>query len=343
MSNINHESSNKKRLGRGLGSLLGASLDSNNDLNEAHQQTSTQATQLVEKKLNTPLGAQAFPAAKQIEVNVAPESRIWNIAIEKIKPSSFQPRSHFEKDKLEELAVSIREHGILQPIVVRKGATSGSYEIIAGERRWRAAQIAGLHEVPVIFKALEDQNTLELAIIENIQREDLNPIEEAEAYQRLADEFRLTQEKIAQKVGKDRATVANLLRLLQLPLKVRDMVATGQLSQGHAKILIGINDVEKCLALAQQAQKSQLSVRALEKLIQGVKNKKNFSGATSLEFDSSKLVKPLSEELQKSLSTKVNISYTEGKGKIEIHFYSDDELNDLVDSIKAARKNDRRN
>jgi ParB family chromosome partitioning protein len=337
MSNINTESTNKKRLGRGLGSLLGASSGSNIDFNESRPSDPVRGS-LAEKKPFAPLGAQAFAAPKSQEIEVAPDSRIWNIAIEKIKPSSFQPRSHFEKDKLEELASSIKEHGILQPIVVRKASTAGSYEIIAGERRWRAAQIAGLHEVPVIFKALEDQSALELAIIENIQREDLNPIEEAEAYQRLADEFNLTQEKIAQKVGKDRATIANLLRLLQLPLKVRDMVASGQLSQGHAKLLTGINNIEKCLELAHQAQKSQLSVRALEKLVQGVKNQKNTGAVAALEFDSSKLVKPLSEELQKALSTKVNISYSEGKGKIEIHFYSDDELNDLVDAIKAAKQ-----
>lgn len=339
MSNINTESQNKKRLGRGLGSLLGGSTDAGLELNENRGIAPANSAQHPsEKRVSAPLGAQAFSSTKATEPAIAPESRIWNISIEKIKPSSFQPRSHFEKDKLEELAASIKEHGILQPIVVRKASTTGAYEIIAGERRWRAAQIAGLHEVPVIFKALEDQSTLELAIIENIQREDLNPIEEAEAYQRLSDEFNLTQEKIAQKVGKDRATVANLLRLLQLPLKVRDMVATGQLSQGHAKILIAITDVEKCLELAHQAQKSQLSVRALEKLIQLNKGKKAQSLVSALEFDSSKLVKPLSEELQKSLSTKVNISYSEGKGKIEIHFYSDDELNDLVDAIKAAKQ-----
>ena len=200
------DNSNKKRLGRGLGSLLGG-----NDL-----QADTSGFEV--KTSN-----QALPPKKE-ESEASPENRIWNIAVDKLVPGVYQPRKNFDKVALEELANSIRENGIIQPITVRK-RKEGGYEILAGERRWRAAQAAGLHEVPAIIKTMGDREALQVALIENIQREDLDPIEEAESFQRLIEEFSLTQQEAADKVGKERSSVANAIRLLALPLEIRDLVS----------------------------------------------------------------------------------------------------------------------
>jgi ParB family transcriptional regulator, chromosome partitioning protein len=303
MSEFTNELQNKKqRLGRGLGSLLGG--DS--------QTTSTPQS-----------GLQGSTPA---------EARVWDIAIDKLSPSHLQPRRQFDRQALEELAQSIRENGILQPITARKNSV-GNLEIIAGERRWRAAQIAGLHEVPVILKTMGDKETLELAIIENIQREDLNPIEEAEAYNQLMNEFHLTQQQVAERVGKDRVTVTNMLRLLGLPAAVIDLVKNGQLSQGHAKVLLSITDREKIISLAKKCVSQQLSVRRLEKETQE-KQKSTVSHSPQV----SQSLFALSEDLQKSLGTKVEIDYKKGKGKISIQFYSDDELTEICERIKAGCK-----
>jgi ParB family chromosome partitioning protein len=286
-------------------------------------------------------GATAAPTALGAMGNlqtpqISAEARIWQVSIDKLSPGQFQPRAHFEKAKLEELAQSIKEHGILQPIVARKVA-SGKFEIIAGERRWRAAQIAGLHEVPVILKALEDQATLEMSIIENIQREDLNAIEEAEAYSRLAQEFSLTQQQIAEKVGKERATVANALRLLQLPQQIREMIVKNEISQGHAKVLLSLPDATQQLALARKVVQLKMSVRQLEK---AAAQKPEASGAESQKaMDGNvtqRLISGLAEEVQKILGTKVTIDYLNSKGKISIHFYSDDELTEIVNKLKGS-------
>lgn len=334
MSNLSNDSQNKKsRLGRGLGSLLGGgeSLPAGPSIVEMPSSKSTTVSPLATQKMNTQ--AQATPPPQP---QVPAEARIWKVAVDKLSPSEFQPRTHFEKSKLEELAQSIKQNGILQPIVARK-LSSGRFEIIAGERRWRAAQIAGLHEVPVILKEMPNQTALELAIIENIQREDLNPIEEAEAYQRLADEFSLTQQQIAEKVGKERATVANSLRLLSLPSQVREMVVKGEISQGHAKVLLSLSDATKQVELARKVVSEKLSVRQLEKMA----SSKNASTATPssdtkdiTQSVTQRLVGSLAEELQKRLGTKVSIDYSGGKGKISVHFYSDEELTQLVDRLK---------
>jgi ParB family chromosome partitioning protein len=325
MSDISEENSNKKqRLGRGLGSLLGGAQTPLN-FSEKPPIPSTMSTQ-------------NHNLATQTNTQVPEQLRIWQIAIDKIAPSAYQPRTHFQKEKLEELASSIKQNGILQPIVARK-LSSGKYEIIAGERRWRAAQLAGLHEVPVIFKVLQNQAALEVAIIENIQREDLNAIEEAEAYQRLIQEFQLTQQQVADKVGKDRATVANALRLLGLPNSLREMVAQAQLSPGHAKVLLGVTNPMLQKELAQKVSQQRLSVRQLEKLIAA----EMAAEKTAEQKESGKenkvpqkLVEGLAEQLQKSLGTKVNIDYADSKGRISIHFYSDEELTQIVDRLKES-------
>lgn len=322
MSNLIHDSSNKKKpLGRGLGSLLG---DKPTSGMQAGQVTQTSAS----------LSNQVTQSA---QMQVPPESRVWNIGIDKLRPSAYQPRNHFEKSKLEELAQSIKANGILQPIAARK-LQNGSFEIIAGERRWRAAQIAGLHDVPVILKNYTDRETLELAIIENIQREDLNPIEEAEGYQRLASEFSLTQQQVAEKVGKDRATVANALRLLALPPEIREMLVRSEVSVGHSKVLLALPNMQDQIRWARKVRDENLSVRKLEKEVQQIlvpdlkKNKTNAMTGNVTD----KLVAGLSDELQKILGTKVSIDYAQSKGKISIHFYSDEELSELVEKLREG-------
>ena len=219
----------------------------------------------VETPVAAPVAAPVVAAVPAAAPAVPNHLRIWQVPIEKIEANPNQPRQIFATEPLQELANSIHEKGIIQPLLLRKKGEG--FEIIAGERRWRAAQMAGLKEVPALVKEHEDQEVLELALIENIQRENLNPIEEAEAYDFLIKKYNLTQQGLAQKVGKDRATVANLLRLLQLQPGVRQMVSKNELSLGQAKVLLSITDGKRQQALAEKAHKETLSVRALEKLL----------------------------------------------------------------------------
>ena len=313
MSDIIVDNQNKKKaLGRGLGSLLGGM---------------TQPESSTEKQNNMQTNQ---PQA------IVTEGKVWQVAIDKLHAGAFQPRLHFKKESLDELAQSIRSNGILQPITVRKSSQQTKFEIIAGERRWRAAQIAGLHEVPVLIKNYTDKESLELAIIENVQREDLDPIEEAEAYFRLAQEFQLSQQQISEKVGKERATVANALRLLSLPVEVKAMVSKKEISVGHAKALLTFSDADHIIKFAKRVHQEKMSVRQLEKLVQNLKsNTTSESRAKAVEQNVTQgLIKGLSEELHKCLGTKVNIDYANSKGKISIYFYSDDELTQIIDRLK---------
>ncbi len=328
---INDSSNKKKALGRGIGSLLGGNSSSGLMGNS------------IEKPAQRP--AQPTPAAGASvasapapapQPQIPAEARIWKVGIDKLKPSPFQPRTQFEKEKLEELSESIKTSGIIQPIVVRKTGTAG-FEIIAGERRWRAAQLAGLHEVPVILKDMGDRETLEMAIIENIQREDLNPMEEAEAYQRLAHEFELTQQQVAEKVGRERASVTNAIRLLQLPRDVRELIATKELSVGHAKVLLSLPESEEQSKWAQSVLKEGLTVRKLEKMLKKDQTEEPKSAAdTAKESVTGRLIQGLSEELQKLLGTKVTIDYHEGKGRVAIQYYTDEQLTSVVDRIRVG-------
>ena len=265
------------------------------------------------------------------------DARIWQIQVDKLVSGEFQPRTEFDKQKINELAASIKEHGILQPIVARK-LSANKYEIVAGERRWRAAQVAGLHQVPVILKEMANQKALELALIENIQREDLNPIEEAEAYQKLSEEFNLTQQQVADKVGKERATIANSLRLLLLPKSLREMLQKSEISTGHAKVLLAVSDAKTQLEFAQKIRQDKVSVRQLEKMVASlniVKKTETKTGSVDKSV-TDRLIAGLGEELQKILGTKVSIDYSNAKGKIAIHFYSDEELTQIVDRLKES-------
>ena len=323
----------KRGLGRGLGSLLGPN---NTQVNAPSAIPSSVKPQT----LPTPTAAQGdsakTAAAPNAQAQVLSEGKIWQMSIEKLKPGAFQPRRSFEKEKLQELSQSIKTNGILQPIIVRK--IGEGFEIVAGERRWRASQMAGLHEVPVIIKNFSDRETLELSIIENVQREDLNPIEEADGYQRLQSEFALSHQQIAEKVGKDRATVSNALRLLLLPKEIKEMLVNSDISTGHAKVLLSVEDKKMQLDLAKFVRDEQISVRKLEGLAKKKSIEPNdLSAKQDLDLSvTNRLMIGLADELQKLLGTKVNIDYHNSKGKISIAFYSDEELSQLIDKIKEG-------
>ncbi len=324
MSDLNNDISNKKqRLGRGLGSLLGGQVANVPTSGLGHFGKSPAVG--MGEKAQSSTSNQASP---QTPLDL--ENKIWTVAVDKLVPGEFQPRKSFEKEPLQELSQSIKENGILQPIIVRK-RKAGGYEIIAGERRWRAAQLAGLHEVPVLIKDYSNEKTLELSIIENIQREDLNPIEEAEAYHRLASEFSLTQQQIAEKVGKDRATIANSLRVLTLPNEVLEMIKEKTLSLGHAKVLLSVDDSELQVKFAKKCREGKVSVRQLEKHIQS--EKRQITPTSELEQRKQAAINNVAEMIQKKLGTKVNIEYHKGQGKIQIHFYSDEEFNSLTQKM----------
>ncbi|HQD69956.1 MAG TPA: ParB/RepB/Spo0J family partition protein [Limnochordia bacterium] len=252
---------------------------------------------------------------------------VSQIEVDKITANPFQPRKHFDQEKLEELAESIKNHGVLEPIIVRRAG--GEYQIVIGERRWRACQLAGLATVPAVVKELSDREMTEMALIENLQREDLNAIEEAEGYQILIDEFSLTQEEVARSVGRKRSSVANALRLLSLEPQIKQMVAEGRLSRGHAKVLLSVNPGKQRMSLAQKVVEEDLSVRQLEKLIQ----QKPKPGKDKACRDPE--VQMVQDELQRLLGTKVRVTYKRGKGKIEIEYYSDDELERIIELLRG--------
>ena len=266
---------------------------------------------------------------KKIDENNTGET-IVNIT--KVEPNREQPRKNFDEDALEELAESIKQFGLLQPIIVQDRKTY--YEIIAGERRWRAAKKAGLKEVPVIIKNLSEQEIVEISLIENIQRENLNPIEEAQAYRRLLTEFNLKQDEVAERVAKSRTAVTNSMRLLKLCDNVQQMIIDDMISTGHARALITIEDQEQQYAIAQQIFDEKLSVRDVEKLVKNlnkpVKIKKTIPTDKSLEV----VYQDIEENLKQKLSTKVTItSKGNGAGKIEIEFYNHDDLEKLMDLL----------
>lgn len=255
------------------------------------------------------------------------------VNITKVEPNREQPRKNFDEDALEELAESIKQFGLLQPILVQDRKTY--YEIIAGERRWRAAKKAGLKEVPVIIKNLSEQEIVEISLIENIQRENLNPIEEAQAYKRLLTEFNLKQDEVAERVAKSRTAVTNSMRLLKLCDDVQQMVIEGMISTGHARALISIEDPEQQYNIAQQIFDEKLSVRDVEKLVKNLnKPAKVSSKKEIIDKGLEAVYQDIEENLKQKLSTKVSItSKGNGAGKLEIEFYSHDDLERLMDLL----------
>jgi len=254
--------------------------------------------------------------------------RINYVNIQEIRPNRYQPRAEFNKEKQKELALSIKEKGIVQPILIRP--SGDGYELIAGERRLRAVRSLGFKEIPAIIKAVDDINALELSLIENIQREELNPIEEARAYQRLLDEFSFTQEKVGEAVGRERATVANSLRLLALPKLVQEHISKGLLSVGHAKVILSAADNAEQIALSKRVIRKGLSVRALENIVR----KKGPAKKRGIETDND--TRMIEEKIQERLGTKVRISRGKKRGTIEIEYYSDEDLNRILRVLGCA-------
>ncbi len=247
--------------------------------------------------------------------------------IEEVQPNPFQPRKTFSDEQLQELVDSIQEKGILQPLLVRR--KSDGYELIAGERRWRAAQRAGLREIPILIKDVSDSEMLELSLIENVQRENLNPIEEAEAYKRLMEQFHLTQEEISKKVGKDRTTIANTVRLLRLPPEIKLSLAEGKITMGHARAFLSLEGVDKQKLLWKRLLSGGLSVRQTESLVKRLRTRSSPPPRRSHPEWSA-----LIEELQRALGTKVRIVGKRKRGKIEIDFFSPDELDRIIELLR---------
>ena len=256
------------------------------------------------------------------------------IKINQVEPNRDQPRREFDEDSLMELADSIKQFGILQPLIVQK--KKDYYEIIAGERRWRAAKLAGVKEVPVIVKEYTDQEIVEISLIENIQRENLNPIEEAMAYKRLLEEFDLKQDEVAERVSKSRTAVTNSMRLLKLSDRVQQMIIDDMISTGHARALLAIDDEEQQYMLANKIFDEKLSVRETEKLVKALKNPKKEVKKQKLEHTF--VYQNIEEQMKNIIGTKVSVNAkANGKGKIEIEYYSEEELERIYDLIMTIR------
>lgn len=273
------------------------------------------------------------PAARDHEPPAPDNSeRVLRVPLSKVVPCSFQPRKQFSQEALDELADSIREQGILQPLIVR--SKNGKYELIAGERRWRAAQLAKLTEVPVIVREGDDKTVLEWALIENLQRENLNPIEEAQGYSQLISEFKLTQEEAAQKVGKSRALVANALRLLKLSPELQNFLREGKISVGHAKVILGLELPGQQQSTAQRVIRENLNVRQTEALVARLQTHDPASGkSVPLPPPEDTHVLSLENKIRERLGTKVHLRYASGRGALEIAFFSDDELERLLEIL----------
>lgn len=284
------------------------------------------------KGLDSLIPSNVMEPAKKVtaEESAKNEDGATLVKITKVEPNREQPRKNFDEDALQELSESIKQFGLLQPILVQDRKTY--YEIIAGERRWRAAKMAGLKEVPVIIRDLSEQEIVEISLIENIQREDLNPIEEAQAYKRLLTEFNLKQDEVAERVSKSRTAVTNSMRLLKLCDKVQKMVVDEMISTGHARALISIEDPEEQYIVAQKIFDEKLSVREVEKLVKNLHKPPKPKKAENKTLEA--IYNELSDKMKQSLGTKVSISAKDnGSGKIEIEFYNHDDLDRLMEKI----------
>ena len=289
--------SKKRGLGRGLGALIPG------DVNEGEQQDA--------------------------------QTGLRTVPVTSIRPNPHQPRSVMDEEKLSELSASIKEHGLIQPLIVTE--KNGRYTLIAGERRWRASQLAGLREVPVVVKEATPQAMLELAIIENIQRADLNPLEEAYAYQQLMDDFGLTQDNVAQRVGKGRSTVANLVRLINLPENIQQAVTDGVISGAHARALLPLPTPEMQTGAMNQIVKLTLSVRQTERLVKNLMAEKKPKPKQRKSLPAE--LAALESQFRETLGTRVNIEHSSRNksGKVVIHYYSDEELNSIYDAIMGEQ------
>ncbi|CDC92485.1 stage 0 sporulation protein J [Roseburia sp. CAG:380] len=275
---------------------------------------------------------------KQVVKEVVKE--VDTIDINKIEPNNNQPRKNFNEDKIHELAESIKQHGLIEPLIVQKGK-KGFYTIIAGERRWRAAREAGVKEIPVVVKDYSDQQVMEIALIENIQREDLNAIEEAEAYDRLIRDFNLKQDEVAERVSKSRVAITNSLRLLKLDERVREMIIEDKIKSGHARALLGVSDGDEQYKLAVMIFDNSMSVRETEKMVKKylADKKKPVKEVREKDTQTELIYKDYEEKLKSVIGTKVNINNKgKGKGKIEIEYFSADEFDRIMTMMMAMKQ-----
>ena len=290
---------------------------------------------LIPESLGSVSSKKAEPKARQEKTEKLEGETIVNIT--KVEPNREQPRKNFDEDALLELAESIKQFGVLQPLLVQK--KDDYYEIIAGERRWRAAKLAGLKEVPVIIKDFSDQEVVEIALIENIQREDLNAIEEAVAYKRLMEEFHLKQDEIAERVSKSRTAVTNAMRLLKLDERVQDMLIQDMISPGHARTLLGIEDKDQQYNLAMRIFDEKLSVRDTEKIVKDLQKPKKEEKKKEADPQMEVIYQQLEERIKSIVGTKVAIQHkNKNKGKIEIEYYSQAELERLIDLFESIKE-----
>ncbi|SHK57393.1 chromosome partitioning protein, ParB family [Clostridium cavendishii DSM 21758] len=274
------------------------------------------------------LGA-LIPEDDSIETKEAKNTN--TISMNKIKPNKEQPRIYFDNEKIVELSTSIKEHGLIQPLILKKD--EDCYSIIAGERRWRAAKMAGLKEVPAIIMDLDEEKLLEVSLIENIQREDLNAIEEGKAYQRLLNDFKLTQEELSKKIGKSRTAISNTMRLLQLDNRVQNYIIESVLSEGHGRALLGLEDKENQYKTAQLVIDENLSVRETEKIVKKINEEENENNKSNEEKKINPYYKDLQNRLQNYFGTKVKLNNKNNKGKIEIEYYSEEDLQRIIEII----------
>lgn len=253
------------------------------------------------------------------------------VPLNKIKSNSEQPRKSFDNDKIIELSESIKQHGILQPLIVKEDATG--YIIVAGERRWRAAKLAGLKEIPVMIMDLTDKQVLEISLIENIQRQDLNPIEEAVAYKKLITDFDITQEELSKRLGKSRTAITNIMRLLNLDTRVQQYLIENVLSEGHGRALLSISNGDLQYEIAQKAIDESMSVRELERCVKNILNSDKQNQPVKKEKELNQYYKDVKERLQTHFGTKVNLNNNKNKGKIEIEYYSEDDLQRILEIL----------
>ncbi len=308
----------KKGLGRGLESLFAL-------YDEDDYTGGTSGANNIENK----------DSKAKVTTNALSNEGVTEMDVDKIFPNPNQPRKHFDEEALQELASSIKLHGVIQPLVVNK-TDDGTYMIIAGERRWRASKLAGMSKIPVVIKNYTEKQIKEISIIENLQREDLNPIEAARAIKQLMDEYNLTQETVSDRIGKSRSSVANTLRLLQLYPDVINMIEQGKLSSGHARCLVVVDDVTQQIKLANQACDGKMSVRELEKAVKNYLNPPK--NASTKVVQQSLELKELINDMQRVFATKVSAIGNDNKGRIYIDYYSRDDLDRLSDMIELLKK-----
>lgn len=316
----------KKALGRGLDALINGGVVRSVAVEPPHVEVA------IAPPASTPTVAQPLGAAPPAGV----ANGVRHLSIDTIDRSPFQPRTEFDPEQLRELADSIKQRGVIQPLVVRPLSGVGEarrYELIAGERRWRAAREAGLTTIPAIVREASDQEALEIALIENLQREDLNAIEEARAYDQLATQFKLTQEQIAEKVGRSRAAVANSTRLLGLPTEVQTWIADNRLSVGHAKAILGMPSPTEQRLIAERVLKRSLTVRETEQLVEQLKGEGKVRSRVLTATVKSAHVLAIEERLQQKFGTHVNVHHGKKKGRIEIEYYGNDDLSRLLDIL----------